>query len=302
VLRAILDVWKEDLENRLSRAKARLKFMVDRIGPVPYRTRVEERLGYRLPDGEAPAPPAEERDHVGVQPQRQEGLFAVGFPVFLGIVRGEQMAAIADVADTYGGGIRLTRRQNFLLTHIPEARLSQVLADVESLGFPLAGGGLRGSSIACTGEPFCNLSVAETKGKLAEIVRHLEEVFGETAAGLRLNLDGCPNACAHHWVGDLGLQGTTLRERGREGERLQGYDIFLRGGLGRHAAIGRPILRRVPAPEVHRVIERLFRAYLAGRRDGEPIQQFFTRLPDEELVRTGLGGGGGTGGAEVVHG
>lgn len=297
VLQAIIDVWKEDLESRLSRARARLKFLVDRIGPLPYREKVEERLGRRLEDGRLPPAPAEEHDHTGVGPQKEEGLFYAGFPVFSGLVTGEQMEALADLVEGYGGGIRLTRRQNFILTHLPGARVDEVVAAVEALGFPLAGGGLRSSSIACTGEPYCNYAVAETKHKLAEIVRHLEGVFGEAVSGLRLNLDGCPNACAHHWIGDVGLQGTTLRQRGPRGERLRGYDVFLRGGLGREAAIGRPVLRRVPAPEVHLVIERLLRGYFDRRSDGERVQRFFTRLTDEEIVALAGGGEGGPTGA-----
>ena len=297
VLRAILDVWKEDLPSRMSRAKARLKFLVDRIGPVPYRARVEERLGRRLEDGGLPAPPEKEHDHAGVAPQKQEGLHLAGFPVFLGLVDGERMVAIADLVDSFGGGIRLTRRQNFILTHVPEGRLDGVVREVEGLGFPLSTGGrgygLRGSSIACTGEPFCNFAVAETKHKLAEIVRHLEGVFGDRVSGLRLNLDGCPNSCAHHWIGDIGLQGTTLRERGPEGERLRGYDLFLRGGLGRGAAIGQAVFRRVPAGTVEQVIERLLHAYFDRRREGERIQEFFTRHGDEELLAIGLPEEGG---------
>lgn len=296
VLRAILDVWKEDLASRMSRARARLKFLVDRIGAAEYRALVEERLGRRLADGELPEPPAEEHDHAGIAPQKQDGLFLAGFPVFLGIARGEQLTALADLVESYGGGIRLTRRQNFILTHIPEARLGEVVRDVAELGFPLTGEGageeggygLRGSSIACTGEPFCNYAVAETKHKLAEIVHHLEAAFGERVSGLRLNLDGCPNSCAHHWIGDIGLQGTTLRERGPEGERLRGYDLFLRGGLGKNAAIGRPVLRRVPSGDVEHVIERLLHGYFERRHEGERIQEFFTRHDDEELAAIGL--------------
>lgn len=292
VLQAILDVWKEDLASRMSRARARLKFMVDRIGAAEYRKLVEERLGRSLEDGELPEPPVEEHDHTGVAPQKQEGLFLAGFPVFLGVADGDQLVALADLVESYGGGIRLTRRQNFILTHLPEERVDALVREVEELGFPLAengrGYGLRGSSIACTGEPFCNYAVAETKHKLAEIVQHLEEVFGERVSGLRLNLDGCPNSCAHHWIGDLGLQGTTLRERGPEGERLRGYDLFLRGGLGKDAAIGRPVFRRVPAGDVEHVIERLLHAYFERRLDGERIQEFFTRHSDEELTTFGL--------------
>jgi len=283
-LRAIVDVWREDLKYRLSRAKARLKFMVHDLGPQAFRARVEERLGRRLADGAAPPAPVEEHDHTGVHPQQQEGLFYAGFPVHLGLMNGETMLRLADLAETWNGEIRLTRRQNFILSHIPEERVDEVVREVESLGFPLRGAGLRGAGIACTGDPFCNYTVAETKGKLHEIVEHLERSFGDAAAGLRLNLDGCPHACAHHWIGDIGLQGTTLRQRGPAGERLHGYDLFLRGGLGRDAAIGRPVLQRVPGTEVHLVIERLFRAYLEERQEGERIQQFFTRHSDEELA------------------
>lgn len=291
VLRAIVDVWREDLRYRLSRTRARLKFMVHDTGPEAFRAKVEERLGRRLQDGAVPAPPEVEHDHTGVHPQREEGLFYAGFPVYLGLMSGDRMRAVADLAESFGGGIRFTRRQNFLLSGIPDERMDDVVRRVAELGFPIDAGRLRGTSIACTGDPFCNYTVAETKGRLQEIVEHLERTFGEDAAGLLLNLDGCPHACAHHWIGDIGLQGTTLRERGADGERVQGYDLFLRGGLARDAAIGRPVLKRVPWTDVHVVIERLVRAWLEGRSDGEPIQRFFARHTDEELTAIGLGQG-----------
>ncbi|HSN87491.1 MAG TPA: nitrite/sulfite reductase [Thermoanaerobaculia bacterium] len=287
VLRAIVDIWREDLKYRMSRAKARLKFMVHDLGAEAFRARVEEKLGGRLEDGAVPPAPPEEYDHTGVHPQREEGLFYAGFPVFLGLMDGETMLRVADLAESWGGEIRLTRRQNFILSGIPAGRVDEVVRTVGGWGFPLQGMGLRGASIACTGDPFCNFTVAETKGKLKEIVEHLEGVFGEQVAGLRINLDGCPHACAHHWIGDIGLQGTTLRERGSEGERLHGYDLFVRGGLARDAAIGRPLFKRVPGTEVHLVIERLVRAYLDERREGETLQQFFSRTEDEELLALG---------------
>ncbi len=290
VLRAMIDVWREDLHYRLSRTRARLKYMVHDLGPAAFRARVEERLGRRLADGAVPRAPEAEFDHTGIHPQRQDGLFYAGFPVYLGLMNGAALRAVADLAEEYGGGIRLTRRQNFILTDIPSERVDEVTGRVAALGFPIDTHPLRGASIACTGDPFCNFTVAETKGRLREIVAHLEETFGDAVGPLRLNLDGCPNSCAHHWIGDIGLQGTTLRERGPQGERLQGYDLFLRGGLARDAAIGRPVLRRVPAPEVHRFIERLVRAWLEARFDGEPLQRFFARHTDEELIALASGG------------
>jgi ferredoxin-nitrite reductase len=282
VLRAILDVWKSDPRYRLSRVKARLKFMIDDYGPEKFRELVEERLSRKLPDLPQMPQPVGTTDHSGIHPQKQDGLSYVGFPVSLGLMTGEQMIQVADVAESYGGDIRLTRQQNFILTSIPEPRLTEITARVAEIGFPLDTNRIRAASIACTGEPFCNFSVTPTKSKLEEILDHLEKTFGRAVEDLTINLDGCPHACAHHWTGDIGLQGTT--GRGSAGEKLEAFDIILRGGLGAGAAIGKPLLRRVPSAQVEHCLERLVRTYLNERRAGESFKEFCDRHTDEELV------------------
>ncbi|HYH47143.1 MAG TPA: nitrite/sulfite reductase, partial [Thermoanaerobaculia bacterium] len=137
VLEGILGVWRTDLRYRLSRARARLKFMVHDLGPAAFRERLEERLGRRLDDGAAPAGPAAEHDHTGLHPQVQEGLFYAGFPVHLGLCSGDQLVALADLAESYGGEMRITRRQNFVLTDIPAAGVDEVVAKVAEIGFPI---------------------------------------------------------------------------------------------------------------------------------------------------------------------
>jgi ferredoxin-nitrite reductase len=283
VLRAIIDVWKETLKYRLSRVKARLKFMVDDIGPEEYRRLVEVKLGRELESFEAPVSVGE-TEHLGIHPQKGDGLYYIGYPVHLGVISGQQMIALADLAASFDGDIRLTRQQNFILTGVPEARLNEVMAAVEEIGFTLNTNTIRGASIACTGQPLCNYAVASTKPKLGEIIDHLEATFGKQVEGLRLNVDGCPHACGHHWIGDIGLQGTTARERGETGEKLEAYELYLRGGLGPDAAIGRPIVRRVPADEAHIYVERLVRGYLENRQTDEPFKAFASRHSDEELI------------------
>ena len=288
VLRAIIDVWSEDNRYRLSRAKARLKFAVDDLGAEGYRDQVEARLGRRLPSFTCPTAAAGAQHHLGVTPQKEPGRFAVGFPVFLGVFRGTQMEALADLVEGYGGGIRLTRQQNFLLTDVPAARLADVRAQVAAIGFPLEVNGLRGSAIGCTGSPLCNYAVGETKTKLAEMVEQLETTFGAAVEMLRLHLDGCPHACAQHFIGDIGLQGTTLR---RGTDTVEAYDIFLRGGQGAEASIGRPLVRRVPTDVVTEHVRRLVDAYLRERQPGESYRAFFERKGDAELVAIAAGSG-----------
>jgi ferredoxin-nitrite reductase len=283
ILGAITTVWSEDLKYRVSRVKARLKFMVDDIGPEGIRERVETKLGKRLEDYALPPIEVEPSHHLGVHAQKQEGLSYIGVPVHLGLISGDQMIAIADLAERYGGDIRLTRQQNFIVTGIPNEAVEEARADLERIGFPLDINPLRGNSIACTGEPHCNFSVAETKTRLGALIDRLDERFGTQIASLRLHLDGCPHACAQHWIGDLGFQGTTARDEG--GVKRQAYDIFVRGGLGPDPQIGRSLFRRVPTDELDGAVEGLIAGWLEGRSDGESFSAFTRRASDEELGR-----------------
>jgi sulfite reductase beta subunit-like hemoprotein len=281
VLCALLDAWKEDLRYRLSRVKARMKFMVDDYGPEGMRAAVEARLGYSLPDYELEPLDTEFMDHVGVHAERRDGLFTIGAPVHVGLMSGDQMIAVAELAERAGGDVRVTRQQNFVVTGIPAEGVDDAVRWLGELGFPLEANGIRAGSIACTGEPHCNFSVTETKTRLDVLIERLESEFGAEVAPLRLHLDGCPHACAQHWVGDLGFQGTTARDE--EGRRRQAYDVFLRGALGPVAAIGRPLFRRVPSEELDEVVVGLVGGWIRERRAGEPIRAFFDRSSDDEL-------------------
>src|SRR5207248_11231331 len=101
VMRALLDEWKSDTRYRLSRVKARMKFMVDDYGPEAIREKVEARLGRKLQSLPAPVSIGF-TDHMGVHEQKQPGLYHVGVPVPVGIADGGQLIAIADLADELG--------------------------------------------------------------------------------------------------------------------------------------------------------------------------------------------------------
>src|SRR5260370_21867638 len=192
------------------------------------------------------------------------------------------MRALGGVAAEFGGDIRLTRRQNFIISGIPTAQLDETIARVGEIGFPLSANGLYASSIGCIGDPHCHYAVSPTKTKLATVIERLVNDFGDQVGALKLNLDGCPPACAQDWTGDVGLQGTT--GRGAKGEPLEAFDIILRGGLGRDAAIGKPLLRRVPSAEVENYVSRLFAGYLEKRQPDETFSRFCVRMPEADLI------------------
>src|SRR4051812_1142336 len=278
ILGAVTSVWSEDLKYRMSRVKARLKFMVDDIGVDGMLERVEAKLGRTLERYELPEIDVQPSAHIGVHPQK-DGKSFIGVPVQLGLTSGDQLIAVADLVESFGGDIRLTRQQNLIVTGVID--VAATLGALDELGLPLETNEVWANSIACTGEPHCNFSVGETKERLRDLVEHLETTFGESIAELRLHLDGCPHACAQHWVGDLGFQATTAKDV--DGNRIGAYDIFVRGALGPGAAIGTSLFRRVPSDALDEAVEGIVRGWLERRDDGESFTEFQRRLSDNEL-------------------
>ena len=213
--------------------------------------------------------------------QKQEGLSYIGVPVKLGLTSGDQLIAVAALAEELGGDVRLTRQQNLIVTGVPNERVDHAVAQLAELGLPLDTNEIWANSIACTGEPHCNFSVGETKTRLASLVGRLEATFGADVGDLRLHLDGCPHACAQHWVGDLGFQATTGKDD--DGNRLSAYDILVRGSLGPAAQIATPLFRRVPSERLDGAVEGLVRGWLDTRDDGESFTAFQRRLSDDDL-------------------
>ena len=170
-------------------------------------------------------------DHIGVHAQEQPGLVYVGVPVHLGLISGDQMIAVAELAERVGGDVRLTRQQNFVVTDVPGGarRRGRRASSRRSASRSTSTACAAARSRAPASRTATSRSPRRSRGSAADRGTSRTR-FGDDVAGLRLHLDGCPHACAQHWVGDLGFQGTTARDE--DGKRRQAYDIFLRGGLG----------------------------------------------------------------------
>lgn len=263
------------------RNHARMKFLVADWGAARFREELIARLGWTPePALEGGRPVEVGAEHTGVHAQKQAGLNWVGVAVMGGRLSVEQMLAAADIADTFGSGtLRTTNQQNLLFVGIPDAKLDGALAAIGAAGFRWDVTPFRRTGVACTGTEFCNLALTETKGRLGVIVDHLEKSLVWDGS-IRINVNGCPNSCGQHHIGDIGLQGCLARVGD---DKVEAYDICLGGRLGPDARFTRPIQRKVPADQVHLAIERLLRAYQETRSAGEAFPNFVDRHSDEEL-------------------
>ena len=215
VQRAISEIYRDADQLRLKRTRARLKYLMAEWGPEKFTAEVRKKLSWS-PDPAAPGFQFSDetfRDHLGVNAQKQPGLNWIGLCILSGRITDGDINNACAVADKYGAGeIRLTNVQNMLIPHIATEDLDGAKADLAAAGFEWDVPNIRRGAIACTGIEFCNLAITETKLKIKEVVGYLETVVPNPyERGLKINMNGCPNSCAQHHVGDIGLQGCLAR-------------------------------------------------------------------------------------------
>jgi sulfite reductase (ferredoxin) len=250
--------------------------------PERFLEELQSRLDFKLlPAAQENVPDDLYRDHAGVHPQSQPGLSYVGASVLRGRLSGEQLEAVADLAERYGNGsIRLTVAQNLVFINVPNAKTAELVKELGCIGLHVEGTNFWRGAVACTGTEFCKLAITETKGFLQWLVDDLEERMPAFDQQLRLNVTGCPNGCGQHWIADIGLEGKKIKH---DGKMTDAYYFCLGGAVGKQAAISRPVGYRCPAPLVPEAIERLLRKYLTTRTSDEGLRGWFGRHSNEEL-------------------
>ena len=282
VMEGVVGIFR-DFGNRENRKKARIKFLVDEWGIEKFEAELRTRLSF-TPEGavEWPDPLRVFRDHVGVHPQRQEGYSYVGAAILTGRMNDTQVFEIARLAEEYGDGtVRTTNQQNLVFSNVRNENVAALVEALAAVGIYTQASAIRRAAVACTGNEFCNLALTETKNLLIDIVQHLDRtvVIDEP---IRINLNGCPNSCGQHHIGDIGLQGCLVKMG--PGETVDGYDVSLGGRLGRDSKFVRPIWRKVPATNVKFAIENLLNGYQEVKEPDEDFSTFVDRHSDEELA------------------
>ncbi|KFU78226.1 sulfite reductase (ferredoxin) [Amycolatopsis lurida] len=287
------DVWEgvisvfRDYGYRRLRARARIKFLVKDWGAAKFRQVLEdEYLKRKLIDGPAPEVPAGQIDHVGVHPQI-DGKFYVGAAPVAGRVSGSTLLAVAKAAERAGSNrVRLTPHQKLVVLDVPEAEVNGLKSELSELGLETEPSPWRRGIMACTGLEFCKLAIVETKARAIELVTELEKRLADIQAEIEnpvtVHLNGCPNSCARVQTADIGLKGQIVTDE--DGKQVEGFQVHLGGGLGLDAGFGRKLRgHKVTASELTAYVERVVRAYIAGREPGERFAQWVLRADESVL-------------------
>jgi sulfite reductase (ferredoxin) len=286
VVEAVVRIFREQTELRENRTRARIKYLFMRHGwtAETMLAAIETKLGYKLdpsPVDEDAVPDDVYRDHVGITPQRQAGLSAVGASVMGGRLTGEQLVQLADLSEEFGDGqLRATIMQNIVVVNVPNARARELVHRLSGIGLQVESTPFWRGAVACTGTEFCKLAIAETKAFSKWLTGEMEERLPGFDQQIKLHVTGCTNSCGQSWIADIGLEGKKIK---KNGAMVDAFYFCVGGAVGKYARIARQIGFRAAAEDCPAAIERLLRHYLAVREPGEDLRAYFARTDDESL-------------------
>ncbi len=190
---AVLRIFDRQEFLRANRARARIKFLIDKVGIDEFRRMVDEELkgdwvnerDYN-PDpllfvdneqAKAPGPPSNFGSANGdasefaafaasnVQPQRQEGFSTVEVKVTRGDLTPEQFRGLAQIMREYTGGYaRTTVHQNLLLRWVRDESVYDVWQRLKELDLGDAGAHQITDVVSCPGTDSCKLGITSSMG------------------------------------------------------------------------------------------------------------------------------------------
>ena len=286
---ALVDVFVEhgDFEHP---AKGRMKFVVEALGEAAFRAAWDQAFAAARSRTHPPVPDVEvlpEADRVailsqlppggwsaGVRPQRTPGRALVTVDVPLGDTNTSELELLSDLADRHAGGLlNLGRDQDVVLRDVALADVPVIRAALAERGLHLLGEAPVPLVRACTGSAVCALGITTSPDAGRSVLG------AERAAGLRIHVSGCPNSCAQHQAGDIGLAGSKVRIGGRS---VDGYHVYVGADLPQ-GLVGEAI-GRVGEDDVPAAVDALVGAWQALRHDGETINATARRVGFDALT------------------
>ncbi len=193
-----------------------------------------------------------------------------------GDATGEQMKAVADIAERYSASeIRVTHRQNLVLPWVPQAELYAVYQALLAEELAEANIGLASDIISCPGLDYCALATARSipvAQRLSEELREREQ--REDLRGITVNISGCINACGHHHAATIGILGLNRAEQ-------ENYQITLAGRADEGAQVGTILGPGFDADALPGAVHRILDTFQSLRRDDENLADVYARVGKE---------------------
>jgi len=261
-------------------AKGRMKFVVDRLGPAAFSAAWDQAFAAANDRLVVDVPAVEVLDDdartaiigsvppggwsLGVRPQRTAGRALVTVEIPLGDCNGADLEQLSDLADLHAdGALTFSRDQDVVLRNVRHADLPRIRAGLAERGLYLRGEGQLARIRACTGSAVCALGITTAPDAGSAL---LASPGLARNSSLRVHISGCPNSCAQHQAGDIGLAGGKVRVGG---ETRDGYQVYL--GADLMGGLVGQVVGRVAEKDVPAAVELLVGLWESLRHPGETM-------------------------------
>jgi sulfite reductase (ferredoxin) len=223
---------------RVSRHKARLKYLINKIGLPAFMELIKEEQSALLvkefkitSEFDIPAPTIrsflnKEKPQVdemafnrwlktNVFKQKQKDLFGVYVKIQLGNISSANARKFAAIVKKYADAedIRITINQGFLLRNIAEEELPFIFNDLSHIQLATPGFDSVADITACPGTDTCNLAISNS----TNISIALEDVIYSEFPDLiynhdiKIKISGCMNSCGQHGLAQIGFHGSSFK-------------------------------------------------------------------------------------------
>jgi len=221
---------------RQSRHKARLKFLINKIGLAEFLKLVDEEatavvnkeyaINRSIPV--AIAPDHKAYTHIKLADeaaykiwlatntfsQKQSGFYGVYLKVQLGNITTAKARQLANIVSLYAADdIRITINQGFLLRFVSEDALLPLYIQLKQLELIEPGFDSVGDITACPGTDTCNLGISNSTQLAKELEQVIYEEYPELVYNrdIKIKISGCMNACGQHALAQIGFHGSSFK-------------------------------------------------------------------------------------------
>ena len=297
------------LGEKKNRARARIKFLIAKLGIEEFKRLVDEERKLVTEDPRWPTSLAGLDSHseealrpaqalngqdlsegfrrwheTNVYQQGQAGYAVATVNLPLGDITASQLHALADVCRRFvKDTVRTTVEQNFVLRWVSEADLPALYSALDELDLANPGAGTIVDITACPGTDTCKLGIASSRGLAGELRQRLSESFHEldqAVKGLRIKVSGCFNACGQHHVADIGFYGVS-RKIG--GITVPHFQVILGGKWQENGGSFGLGMVAIPSRNIPHVVTRLTERFVQDRKGNESFQDFIERTGKREF-------------------
>lgn len=187
-----------------------------------------------------------------------------------GLASTAQLRQIADVADKYGGSLKIVGN-SITIIGLSLADGEKAIAELGCTGESFISKTVRGVAF-CPGKPDCPRALQNSSSLGLELDRAF---FGiELPGKLRIGVSGCPNCCVEPLVKDIGMYGTP-----------KGYTLAVGGSSGFDVQIAKTVAQSLPSKEVSSIIHSILAYYQQHGKTKERLGKVIERLGWEEFIQ-----------------